>query len=214
MENPYELVRNNDRMLTLIEKIHKLVNESNCTYAYSYSMAVAGDTMDITGGKCLFTTSTVGSLSSYRDTDINLGPVPLPKLTPDQEEYECVNWAGMMCVPAIVGNPEMVGMTTELLSCYSGTTTIPAYYDQLLGAKLAHDEDMRSMIDYIFKHVVFDGGRNFFGQSGSMQKLFYTLSNLVGIQKSADFASYYASYEASANEQLKQFFEDLKKLEA
>jgi len=209
----FELDINNERMLSLIQKIHKLVNESNCTYAYSYKMATLGDTMEITSGKCLFTTSTVGSLSSYRDSDINLGLVPLPKLTTDQEHYECVNWAGMMCVPAIVGDPEMVGMTTELLSYYSGTTTIPAYYDQLLGAKLAHDEDMRAMIDYIFKHVVFDGGRNFFGQSGSMSNLFYTLSRLVGIQKSADFASWYAQHEPAAKVQIKQFFDDLAKLD-
>ncbi|MBE6561323.1 MAG: extracellular solute-binding protein [Ruminococcaceae bacterium] len=209
----FELDINNERMLSLIQKMHLLINESKSTYTYSFSQAVAGDTMEITSGKCLFTCSTVGSLSSYRDSDINLGLVPMPKLTDDQLHYECVNWAGMMCVPAIVGDPEMVGMTTELLSYYSGTTTQPAYFEQLLGAKLARDEDMREMIAYIFDHVVFDGGRNFFGQSGAMYNLFYTIAKLVGINKSPDFASYYASHSPSAEAQIKQFFDDLAKLD-
>ena len=55
--------------------MHLLINESKSTYTYSFSQAVAGDTMEITSGKCLFTCSTVGSLSSYRDSEINLGLV-------------------------------------------------------------------------------------------------------------------------------------------
>ncbi len=208
----FELDINNERMLSLIQKMHLLINESKSTYAYSYSQAVAGDTMEIIDGRCLFTCATVGSLSSYRDSDVNLGLVPMPKLTDDQEHYECVNWAGMMCVPAIVGDPEMVGMTTELLSYYSGETTQPAYFDQLLGTKLARDEDMREMIAYIFDHIVFDGGRNFFGQSGAMYNLFYTIAKLVGINKSPDFASWYASHASAAEAQVKQFFDDLEKL--
>ncbi len=201
----FKLALNNERMITLIEKMDLLLNKSGDTYAYPYN-AKAEEIMDITSGRTLFALTTVGALSSYRDSEVDFGLVPMPKMDDTQEHYECVNWAGMMCVPKIVENPEMIGKAVELLSYYSKDTTIPAYYDTLLGEKLARDDDMREMIEYIFAHVVFDGGRNYFGLNGSMQSMFYTISSLVCNQKSTDWASWYESHREACETLISDFF--------
>jgi len=208
----FELAINNERMVSLVGKMHRLINESGDTYTWDpYGSEELF--MPITTGQVLFTFMPVGSLASYRDSDVNLGLVPMPKLETTQEHYECVNWSGMMCVPAIVGDPEMVGQVCELLAYHSGDTTIPAYYDVLLGDKLARDEDMKEMIDYIFDHIVFDGGRNYFGLNGPMQKLFFSMSGLICRQKSSDWASYYAGYEAPAKQLIADFLTAVNELE-
>ena len=200
----FELSINNERMISLVDKMHQLINVSGDSYTWN-PYGSEDLFMPITKGQSLFTFSTVGSLQSYRDSEINLGLVPMPKLDTNQEHYECVNWSGMMCVPNMVENTEMVGQVCELLSYYSGSTTVPAYYTILLGDKLARDDDMLEMIDYIFDHIVFDGGRNYFGLNGPMQTLFYTIYNLVCKQGSSDWTSFYATYEAPSKALIQDF---------
>jgi len=113
-----------------------------------------------------------------------------------------------MCIPFTVKDPEMVGKTCEMLAYISGETTIPAYYDKLLGNKLARDKDSQEMLNVIFDNIVYDAGMSYFGLNwnSGFQSLFYTLSNLVVGKKSADFASFYASNATKAQAAIDDFY--------
>jgi ABC-type glycerol-3-phosphate transport system substrate-binding protein len=205
----------NDRMLSLIDKMHFLLNRSGVTYKWTYE-GEAEDRMYVADGKALFEFELSDRLlqDRYRNAAVNFGLVPYPKLDTDQEDYGTTDYSGLLCVPKSVKNVVMTGQAIELLSYYSGETTIPAYYDKLLGEKLASDKDMREMLSYLFDHIIFDGGQRFFGirdssihSTKSMQKLYYTVMYLVGEQKSTAFGSYYEENRDAAETLIEEFLE-------
>lgn len=65
-----------------------------------------------------------------------------------------------MCVPASAGDPELVGLVAELLASESCRTVIPAFYDVLLGEKVARDEKAKETLDIIFENDIYDLGVN------------------------------------------------------
>lgn len=207
-----ELALMNERTVTLIEKLYYLIQESGSSYTWSFNdhQNKVEKRMLITSGRTLFNVNTLGSLGDYRDSDVDFGFVPMPKLESSQKDYTCVYWSGLMCVPSTIQDADMVGMVTELLAYYSGEITMPAFYNMVLGGKLARDEDMLEMLEYMTDHVVYDAGYHYFGHEGSMNNMFYSISNLICDQKSKDIASYYAKYEDSCNQLITEFWEAVK----
>ncbi len=195
------LTINSPRMVTLVEKIDYLVNKSDISFIWRFG-STEDKWLTIASDRVLFQPESLRELYRYRDSDVDYGIVPYPKLEASQENYETNNWSGLMCVPKSVGNPEMVGKACELLAFFSGNTTVPAYYDVLLGAKLARDADSREMLELIFDNIVYDPGFNFLGLSSSMNKLFYTLGYNIVRQGNDNFASWYAQHETVAKGQI------------
>ncbi len=204
--NNFELTLNTPDMYTLVEKIDNLVNKSDTVYMWNYD-ASAADKLTIATGRTLFQMTGVSSLIGFRSADVDFGIVPLPKLYETQENYETCDWSGLMSSPKTIANPEMVGKVCELLAFHSDDTVTPAYYDVLLGQKLARDADTKEMLDIIFDSIVYDAGMNYFGLSGSMHNLVYTLSRLVIQGGGSDFASYYATHESGSLAQIEAFVE-------
>lgn len=97
-----------------------------------------------------------------------------------------------------------------MLAFYSADTTIPAYYDVVLGEKLARDDDSRKMLDIIFDGIVYDAGSNFLGQTNNMFNLYYTIPFMIFRDGNGDFASWYGRYEKGALGELEQLLEDIK----
>ncbi len=205
-----KLTLNNERTIRLIEKLHKLINGSDDIYIFDYK-AQAENQLRVDSGRVLFHMEALNAMDNYRETEVEYGILPFPKFDEAQSRYYSLDWSGLMCVPHIVKNPEMIGKTCEMLAYISGETTIPAYYDKLLGNKLARDKDSQEMLNIIFDNIVYDAGMNYFGldwQSG-FQSLFYTLSNLVVVNKSADFASFYASNATKAQAAIDDFHKNV-----
>ncbi len=206
-DSSMKLTLNNDRTIRLIEKLHTLINGSDDIYIYSYK-AAADKQLRIDSGRVLFHIEALNAMDLYRETEVEYGILPLPKFDENQKEYHSLDWSGLMCIPFTVKDPEMVGKTCEMLAYISGETTIPAYYDKLLGNKLARDKDSQEMLNVIFDNIVYDAGMNYFGLNwnSGFQSLFYTLSNLVVGKKSADFASFYASNATKAQAAIDDFY--------
>ncbi len=208
----FELTINNDRMIELIDTMDVLLNRSGITYTWSYEGANE-DRMYVADGKALFEFEKSDRLlqARYRNSNVSLGLVPYPKLDAEQDEYYTTDYSGMLCIPKAAGDLEMIGKAVELLSYYSGSTTTPAYYDKMLGDKLARDDDMREMLSYLFDHMVFDGGQRYFGikqgtqSSKGMQHLYYTIMYMVAADKSTDFGSYYAENVGGAEAVIEEF---------
>ena len=124
-----------------------------------------------------------------------------------------MDWGGLMCVPAVIQEPDMVGAVLELLAYESGDTVIPAYYDVLLAGKLSRDEDSRRMIDILFDTIAYEVGCNYFGFTNGINNYLFALNQLVISSKSTDFASYYAKNEKTAVTAIEKVYKELEKIE-
>lgn len=193
-----------DTSTKLMEKIDAIFNGPN---VWTYNNNDPSDVFDISTDRCLFNMTSLNTLHTLRDTDVDFGILPFPKLTEEQDEYLSNDWSGLLCVPAAANNVDMISDTIELLSYYSDEKVIPTYYDIILGTKLSRDEDSREMLDIIFNNIVFDAGMNYFGFEKNMQKMFYVAQYAVMTPKQNNFASVYASYENGAKAEIAAFNE-------
>ncbi len=197
---------NNERMVSLIEKIDLLVNRTN--YAHIWKVATQKEDTDklkVSTGRVLFQIEALNRLDEYRDTEVDFGILPYPKLDESQERYETNDWSGLMCIPSIVGNPEMVGKAAECLALYSGETVVPTYYNVLLGEKLSRDADSVEMLELIFDNIVFDPGVNYLGFTNHTKLLFYTIAYGVIAPKQGVFASWYAQHGPGSEGEIADF---------
>ena len=204
-----ELALNNERTYTLIEKLDTLFNKSGDSFIWPFSSAEE-NTVKISSGRVLFHMETLDSIHKYRDTIVDFGIIPYPKFDETQDRYVNNDWSGLMCIPTTAGDLDMIGKVCEMLAYYSNDTTIPAYYDVLLGDKFARDDDSKEMLELIFDNIVYDAGMNFFGLDGKMNELLYTPSKLIYQQSSGDFASWYNAREESAIAQIDKLMDEIR----
>ena len=165
-------------------------------------------------GRLLFDLETLAWAEKMRDYTVEFGFLPYPKYDESQENYRSLDWGGLMGVPVSVSNPELVGAVLELQAYESGNSVIPTYYDTVLTGKLARDEDAVKMLDIIFDTICYEPGGNYFGFTGGFSDLFFTLPRLAVMQKSADFASFYAKNEKIAIKAVEKFYDMLDETEA
>lgn len=203
-DGTFSLDIDNNKMTTLVEKLDQLANKSGDMYKFADNDEES-KRLTIASGKVLFFDEAVNALGKYRDTTVEYGILPYPKFDENQKDYINNDWSGLMCVPVNVGNPELVGKVIELLAFYSGDTTIPAYFNLVLGEKLARDEDSKEMLNIIFDNIIYDPGMNYFGFQENMMNLFYTFGRLVVNEGRADYASWYAKNASGAETAIEKF---------
>ncbi len=203
-----EFLFDNERSYTMIDKIHELI-KGGSTWVYDFMLEPTNtESLNIAKGRTLFNIEAVGDLYKYRDSDVEYGILPYPKLEATQPAYQTNAWSGMMSVPKTVKNADMVGEVIELLAYYSGDTTIPAYFDMVLGEKMARDTDSKEMLGIIFDGVVYDSGVSYFGLTKGMNELFYTPQHLIIKGRGAiGFSSHLATYQPSAEAEIELFNE-------
>ena len=174
-----------EKTINIIQKMYDLVYTDNRSYMTKYD---GNQYLDMTfhTGRILFQMDTLHRAEVYRAYDIDFGILPYPKYDEAQQEYISTNWAGLMCVPINVANPEKTGVVAELLGYEYRKTVFPAYYDVLLSSKLSRDNESVEMLDIIYNNCVYDFGIAF----GQFNGMMYLVSTMLD-KKSADFVSYY-----------------------
>jgi len=202
---------NNEKSISIVETVYNLMNTPGVVSTPPDDKEESMIQMDT--GRLLFRLGAITAAEQYRDCEIDVGILPYPKYDEAQENYISQDWGGLMCVPNSISNPDMVGATIELLSWESANEVIPAYYDVTLAGKMARDEDSRNMLELLFDTIAYEIGGNYFGFSSGFSDLFYTLGRMVVINKSSDFASWYAKNEKSAITTIDKFYEGLEKVE-
>ncbi len=203
---------NNEKTFKIIETLHKLMETKGTTYQAQGSDKEE-DVFPMDSGRLLFRLGAITSAEVYRDCEVDIGMLPYPKYDEAQENYVSQDWGGLMCVPATISDPDMVGAVIELLSWESANNVIPAYFDVTLSGKLARDEDSRNMLELLFDTIAYEVGGNYFGFSSGFSDLFYTAVRLVIEKDSTDFASWYAKSESAAQNAIDTFYEGLEKVE-
>ena len=138
-----------------------------------YNAQVGGNAdsdKSISSGRVLFTLIPLRQANQYRATEVKFGILPYPKYDVDQKEYRSFDWSGLMCVPLSIQNHDMVGQVLECLSYFSGhgeNDLHTAYYENLLGSKLAEAPDDYDMLKIIFGNIVTNSAINMIQGAGS-----------------------------------------------
>lgn len=112
----------------------------------------------------------------------------------------------MLGVPASIKNPEMVGEALELLNYYSEPVK-EAFYENLLGSKVAQSPDDVEMLNIIWDTQVSDVGIITCNSSKAMDNLVYMLPKMCE-EGNTNFASYMKSNKKPAQRSLDQVFEE------
>ncbi len=201
---------NNQKAYSVVEKLQQLF-ESTDTYIYPWSMDNIGHTnynptesLNIASGRSLFNLYYLSSLADLRETEVEFGILPYPKFDENQEDYVTVDWSGLMCVPLLAQDKEMIGEVLELYGCLAGDEVLPAFYDIMLGEKLSRDPESRDMLDLIFDSIVFDAGMNYFGFGKNMTK-FWNLGDAISKGEFSGYASFLGQYEEATIAEIEEF---------
>jgi hypothetical protein len=202
---------NTEKTYSIVETMYKAANNPGTIFLPAAEPEI--NQFDFDSGRLLFRLDTIANAVLFREYESDIGILPYPKFDEEQENYVSMDWGGLMCIPAVIQETDMVGAVLELLAYESGDTVIPAYYDVLLAGKLSRDEDSRRMIDILFDTIAYEVGCNYFGFTPGFNELFFSMSQLVITQKSTDYASWYAKYEKQAAQAIDKLYTSLEKVE-
>ncbi len=152
-------------------------------------------------GRAMIYDGTLGNAQNFRGMDNDIGILPFPKFSEDDEYATIVNgYAHLLIMPITVEDRERTGAITEALCAIGSRDVIPAFYDISLKTKSTRDNESEEMIDIISDSIVYDLG---YVSGGTFQSIGRDLSKT----SSHDFASTYASNESAALFKLAEFNE-------
>lgn len=161
----------NERVLTLYDTFENIVFDQSHAYNYQYdnvagkgtSSAVWDTNRDaiFNSNRAVFYLNAMSVVERHRDSEVDFGILPYPKLDDNQEDYGhnvSAFHSSFLCVPEMVTDYANSGAVLELLAYYGKVYLTPAYYDQTLIGKYVRDEESVEMLDIIFSTRVFDVG--------------------------------------------------------
>ncbi|MBR5870754.1 MAG: hypothetical protein IKZ09_06930, partial [Clostridia bacterium] len=95
--------------------------------------------------------NTVSAAKAFRDMTDDFSFLPYPKLTEEQEHYNCVvaDIVGPGAIPGTSLNLDMAGAVIEALSSESYRTVVPTYYETALKIKYSRDDLTSQIIDVV-----------------------------------------------------------------
>jgi hypothetical protein len=182
----------NDRYANVYDQLETLCAAPTSLIYKPATHDVHDSDKSISSGHVLFSPVALHQANDYRKTTVKFGILPYPKYDADQKEYRSFDWSGLMCVPVTVQNPAMVGQVIECLSYFSanGDNNLhTAYYENLLGSKLADSPDDYEMIRTIYDGIVTNCAINMIGGGGTQNSssglgfLVYSYSKLSGFYR-------------------------------
>jgi len=158
-------------------------------------------------GKALFYYAGMINITLLREFDTDFGVLPAPKYNEEQAEYRSNYSYGnftIYVVPTTCPDAEKVGDILDAMAHLSAYTLTPAYYDKTLIGKSTRDEESLPMIELILNTRNFDLGIVY--NTGNV------CATIITMTDPGNIASTFAAMEASADEALEEFLEDLEKL--
>ena len=204
-----ELTLYNERVLNLYDTFENIVFDQAHVYNYQYDNSTGAGTPSkvwntnrdtiFNSNRAVFYLNTVTTAERHRDSELDFGILPYPKLNSEQKEYGhnvSAFHCQFLCVPELVKSYERSGIVLEALAYQGKKLLTPAYYDQTLIGKSVRDEESVAMLDIIFASRVFDVGiyYNIGTYKNELGRLFVTRSALSSI-----YETYRSSAEATIN---------------
>ena len=150
---------NNQKYQDLYEWCESVIDSE---WSYMYNYGDNDNKVTMADGRFLFTMEPVKNAKDHLSSDVKFGMLPYPKFDKDQQEYYSLDAAGVFCVPITAADKAMIGKVIECLSFYSAETVNVAYYERLLGSRVADAPDDAEMLsEYIFGNVTSNAAYNF-----------------------------------------------------
>lgn len=197
-----------EKLTDLHEKIYAL-----CNAEYSYAWGPAGmkkptESLTLTSGRVLMSLEGTFGLVSYKGEDIKTGILPYPMYDTAQENYQHMSWNGQLAVSSVVKNKKMVGDVMEMLAYYTQDVKT-AFYETLLGSKVANAPEDAEMLELIWSTTVSDLGLVFSDLSNNMDAMVYFIPQLVTTHDQSETASFLKSNANAANRALQKFYKQV-----
>ena len=184
-----ELNKDYGHLVKLIEKSMKLFTQDNVAFMYG-NMINDKHPIPMNSGRVFALYCHLSEVALLRDSDVDYGIVPYPKLDKDQKNYTGILWGPFYGISINAPDPEMSGLIFEALCAESYYSVQPVFREQHLSAKFARDDEAIEMLEIIHNNILFE-----------MARYYYTLSPYTGIvaqmyqSKSTDVMSYIAKNE-------------------
>ncbi len=195
---------NGERIVALDQMLFDFV-ASNSTYTW-VPAGFSGTTTELhlDSNRVMFETMNNFNLITTKESEVKVGVLPYPKWDEKQENYKTLSWNGVMGIPTSVKDLTMAGDVIEMLAYYSDPVTT-AFYETLLGAKVADAPEDVQMLDIIWSSQTSDIGLTFSGVSDKMDSILYAIPHHTTAGRPA-----YATYVS--NKQIRSVEKDLARL--
>ena len=149
-----------ERNFDLLKKAVEMVYTEDMYNNLNYSGANPGTLLS--ENRVLFYITSLIALEGLRSLDVELGIVPTPKYTEEQDSYYSnvyLTGSSFITVPKTVEDLDYTGIILEALSAESRYTLIlDAYYETALKGKYARDQESQPMLDIILSNRSHDIG--------------------------------------------------------
>lgn len=206
-EEPVFVV-NSARMSTIIDKLNTLFHSGKRGCLWNMYSTDEGNEWKqaFAENRVLFLVSSVSTATGLRESDVDFGIIPLPKLDKNQEKYGSWTdpWHLTLCVPIDCENPEKIGIILETMAYYSYHLIYPAVVEQSIFGTGTRDTESLEMIEkYIYPNVFFDYGYIYDGYDKGYGDI---IRNLVS-KNSSDIGSYIAERKNSAESHFSNLYD-------
>ena len=169
---------NNQRYQSLFEICEKI---ADAEWSYMYNWGDDENKVTIADNRFMFTLDQLRYAPNYLSSGVDFGVLPYPKYDKEQKDHHSLDAGGMICVPSSVRDDVMVGKTLECLAYFSADTVHTAYYERLLGSRVAEAPDDAEMLsEYIFGKVVLNPAYNYSEKANvPLGVLIYTIPKML-----------------------------------
>ncbi len=204
---PY-MVAGDEHNVDLYAKIYELIAET--PGAYMHVSGVDNSTLenvqDFASGNSLFLPGFLYTSENLRAMDDDYGIIPFPKYDEQQEQYYSAvhDIATLFCLPTTCTKIDAVCATLEAMAYYSYYKVTPVYYETALKTKYTRDDMSSRIIDLIHDTSMTDIA---YGYSSSFNGMGQIMRNLA-IDKTKDYASYYAARSKTTDKAVAKFIEN------
>ncbi len=188
--DPYLALLDDPNIRPAFEALQKLYFGTAGSYGTSGLTAATVDS-HFKNGNVLFKRVYLNYGSQLRESTVNYGVLPLPKLNEEQEDYRtcfCNNSSFLVFCSNLAGDrAAMLSAVAEAMASESYRTVIPTYYSTVLQGQYSKDQPNAEMYDMILKSFVADFGFAYSTVSiGGVGKLFRDVKPGVDLQSQID----------------------------
>lgn len=205
---PY-YVLNNESTVNAIEKIYRIFWENSGMY---YEEGVKASLM-FAESRAAFMKAGIWIGESMRDADITFTVIPMPKLDESVTAYRSLihDSVNVNCMLENTPDPEEICAVFEAIAYYGYQYVFPTYYEEALKVKYSHTDNSRAvqMIDLIHDSMTTDFAYIFNSSLGGIATDIGR--ELIGNEKSKNFASLYKENEDKYTVKLKKLCEEWEK---
>ncbi len=193
-----ELTLNNERTVRFAEKLYNLYYNNVGMLLLVGDKSIDGTSLTaFKNNQLMFNPNWFYTAELLRDMETDFGIIPYPKLDENQDEYMTLvhNGSTLFCVPITVSDETfgMIGAVLEEMAFGAYQLVTPAYFEVAMKEKYSRDSVSSQLLDIMYDSMYTDFG---YCYASTLNKIGY-LRELV-VNKTADFASFYASKEAGA----------------